>query len=320
MRYSQEQLDQMPEAARRIAEAEMTAEAQPPVPPPPVTPPPVAQPVVAAPPAPVPVDTAALQRETDAKFGRLGQQLQQLNAELQARDAKILELETRPPTPTAPPPSPDAPITRERLVALYGEECVSQVGEDTCRMIAEGTRKLAHEVAPVAPVDVEQVVARKVSEFEARSAAQRSQSEFMGRVEALAPGATAINEQAKVNGFAAFLDTPYPGRGSQTYRQAAEIAARNADAAGLAEVFNAFFKPTVVVQPPPPLAAQVVPGIGREQTPAPAGTVAPIKRSVYLAWIQDMRLNPTKYTAAECADIQQQYATASAQGRVINDV
>lgn len=319
MKYSQEQLDQMPEAARRIAEAEMTAAAQPPVPPLPVTPPPAA-PVVAAPPAPVPVDPAAQQRETDAKFGRLGQQLQQLNAELQVRDAKIHELETKVTTPPAPPPPPDAPITRERLVALYGEECVSQVGEETCRMIAEGTRKLAQEVAPVAPVDVEQVVARKVSEFEARSAVRRSQSEFMGRVEALAPGATAINEQAKVNGFAAFLDTPYPGRDSQTYRQAAEIAAGNGDAAGLAKIFNAFVQPTVVVQPPPPLAAQVVPGIGREQQPAPAGTVAPIKRSVYLAWIQDVRLNPTKYTAAECGDIQQQYATAVAQGRVINDV
>jgi len=213
-----------------------------------------------------------LTNELRSRDGRHGRELEALKRQLEERDAKIRELESSFQSAKAAQADEDEgkeeEWTDEDLKKMFGEK-VELNGSDFYRDVLQAAKIISRRNKGVSDKKVREIVDSAVRE----SREKYRYETVMDELEREMPGYRQLNEQARVNGFASYLDGKHPGT-EFTRREVAERALSvvmntaksekaHADAVSTIEsVVRGFANPTPPAKP-------------KSESPAPQNTGRP---------------------------------------------
>ena len=271
------------------------------------------------PPAPVPPPVApnaefeTLKHSHDVLKGKYNAELTKANQDNIALREQILQM-NQPVTPVAPvvPPAPVVPV-RPDLVAMYGQDYVDAIGEESALKVFENQQSM---------VQVSQQASnQRIADLEAlvesgnQGGGQDTAQMFNMMVNQQVPELDALDEDPVFNKW---LASPLAAFSPITRKEALQQAYDSHNVGNLSAIVETFKAETA--QPDPnavvvvPLEQQVVPG-GNGTVPA---APAPAKTTYSVAQYQEISTNIAlgKYTPADKILWQQELNLAQAENRI----
>jgi len=282
-----------------------------------VAPPPA--PALQPPPAPVPPPVApnaefeTLKHSHDVLKGKYNAEMMKANQENVALREQLLQA-NQPAAPVAPvvPPPPVIPV-RPDLVAMYGQDYVDAIGEESAMKVFENQQSMVQVSQQASDVRIAELEA--LIESGSQGGGQDTAQMFNMMVNQQVPELDALDTDPVFNDW---LAKPLAAFSPITRKQALQQAYDSHDIGNLSAMVESFNAETA--QPDPnavvvvPLEQQVVPG-GNGTVPA---APAPAKKMYTVAEYQSISTNIAlgKYTPGDKILWEQELNLAQAENRI----